>query len=227
MSVPSSTGWMFAMATISAGTCLALAQSEVGNVSFRLHVFPLCVHVARAAVGAAEPVVSDAWIAEQIATANALFLPHSVGFRVVERRVLADVYAELETRRDRDALGALVDPARIDVFVVRALFDVDDPGEMRRGVHWRPAGRPGVHFVVVRANAGPIVLAHELGHYFGNPHSSTPGNVMSYDRGEGPPFFDALQGRRIRSAARRFAVRRSPAIIEGGVPSAELPPETR
>jgi hypothetical protein len=160
------------------------------------------------------PSVSDAWLREQVTTANTLFAPHGVEFRIEERYRLPDRHAELETRTDRHALGALLDSARIDVFIVRSLRDVDEPSLMRRGVHWRPTGIAGAHFVVVSMIAGPTVLAHELGHYFGNPHSPTPGNIMSYERGDGPPFFDAAQGHRIRRLARSFARTRRPIPLE-------------
>lgn len=180
----------------------------------RALVFPLRVHVAPGASESEAPAVSDEWLREQVATANQLFGPHGVGFRVEEQYRLPERHAMLETRSDRHALGALVDSSRIDVFIVRSLRDVDDPSLMRRGVHWRPAGYPGAHFVIVSAIASPTVLAHELGHYFGNPHSMTPGNIMSYERGDGPPFFDAAQGVRIRRFARNFARRRAPAPTE-------------
>jgi hypothetical protein len=188
-------------------------------------VFPLRLHVARsdetahqAAEGEerAAPAVTDDWLAAQIETANALFAPHRVRFVENERLVLPPTNARLETRADRHALGGLLDRRQIDVFVVLSLRDVDDPTLMRRGVHWRPAGRPGTHFVIVSAISGESVLAHELGHYFGNPHSSTPGNIMSYERGEVPPFFDAAQGRRILAHARRFARSGAPAANPAG-----------
>ena len=75
------------------------------------------------------------------------------------------------------------------------------------GVHWRPRGHgaaEGAHFVIVSAIAGPTVLAHELGHFFGNPHSDVPGNLMSYERGEGPPVLDEVQMRRARGRAHSF-----------------------
>lgn len=179
-------------------------------------MFPLRLHVPAASV-------TDGWLVEQVEQANTLFLPHGVGLVIDERVLLDEAHSALEDRRDRHALGALLDPARIDVFVVRSLRDVDDPSLMRRGVHWRPAGRPGAHFVIVSAISSPSVLAHELGHYFGNPHSATPGNIMSYERGEVPPFFDEAQSRRIARAAARFARERRPAPVDRA-PSSALPP---
>ena len=116
-------------------------------------------------------------------------------------------HAELETRADRHALARFMRPRAINWFVVASLRDVDEPSRFRQGVHWRPRlrGAPGgAHFVIVSAIAGPTVLAHELGHFFGNPHSTVPGNLMSYDRGEGPPVLDAVQRQRIAARAREM-----------------------
>ena len=111
----------------------------------------------------------------------------------------------LTTREDRDALGAYRTPGTIDAFVVRGLVDVDTPPLPRRGVHWRDRTRRGVRYVIVVADASPWVLSHELGHYFGNPHSDVPGNLMSYTRAKGDPFLDAVQLGRVRRSAARLA----------------------
>ena len=47
-------------------------------------------------------------------------------------------------------------------------------------------------------------VIHELGHYFGNPHSQVIDNVMSYERSGAAVFFDADQGRRIAARARAY-----------------------
>ena len=141
----------------------------------------------------------------RVAVANQIFAPADVAFTIAATRTLDARHADLVSREDRDALGAYVTPRAIHVFVVRSLMDVDTPPLPRRGVHWRDRGRRGVRYVIVIADAGESVLAHELGHYFGNPHSDVPGNVMSYTRGEGIPFFDARQIARIRGSARRLA----------------------
>ena len=153
-----------------------------------------------------EAVVSPAWVAEQIAAANAIFAPTDVGFVSGTQRA-TDVAANLVTRTDRHRLGPRVDPSSgaIHLFIVESMEDVDVPGRPLRGVHWRSRRGGGPrHFVVLTSIAGPNTLAHELGHFFGNPHSPTPGNIMSYTRGEGPPFFDRPQQSRIRRFARRF-----------------------
>jgi hypothetical protein len=189
----------------AAALTLGLAAHATSQPSPRLPTLPLTVTVADGDDG--RPVVDRAWLATQVDQANALFRPHGVTFRVTERHRMGREHARLETRQDRHALGALLHAQTIDCFFVASLRDVDEPDRYRQGVHWRPRGPAyprTAHFVVVSAIAGPTVLAHELGHYFGNGHSDVPGNIMSYDRGDGPPFFDDAQARRIRATARRF-----------------------
>jgi hypothetical protein len=167
--------------------------------------FPLAVAIAEEN-GA--PVVTDVWLTEEIAQANTIFAPSGVSFVLRTRTVLDARFTHLETRADRHALGEVLSPSLVNVFVVGSLRDVDDPTLMRRGVHWRPATIPGAHFVVVASIAGPDVLAHELGHFFGNPHSDTPNDVMSYLRdGTVTPFFERPELGQIRRHARRFRAR--------------------
>lgn len=169
--------------------------------------FPTLPVAITVALEGGEPVVSDDWLATQVRNANAIFEPAGVSFAVVERHTMPEAHARLENRRDRHALGRRQHPQRIDVFVVRSLRDVDDPSRMRQGVHWRPRGEEfssRQHLVIVSSIAGDNVLAHELGHYFRNGHSDVPGNIMSYERGEGPPFFDEAQIQRIQFELRRY-----------------------
>ncbi len=164
---------------------------------------PIALTMAEPSPGAA--AVTDAWLDERLAQANAIFAPSGVAFAVRERRTMGAEHAAMEDRSDRHALADLLVARSINVFVVASLRDVDDPSLMRQGVHWRPHGRRHLHYVIVSAVAGPTTLAHELGHFFGNPHSETPDNIMSYTRdGAVPPFFDDAQLRRIRRYTRRF-----------------------
>jgi hypothetical protein len=162
--------------------------------------FPLSIAVAQQA-GA--PVRDEAWIREQIAQANALFAPAGVGFRWTLAKDLR-ARIELHSRADRDALADETEPRGVvDIFVVAALEDVDEPGRMRKGVCWTHKG-DGKRYVVVSAIAPPGVLAHELGHFFGNPHTTVADNLMSYERTGGPVSFDDAQLDRIRTFSRRF-----------------------
>ena len=178
------------------------AAGQPGHTA--LPPLPLAITVAQLE---GQPVVSEPWITEQVARANTIFNPHGVSFVVAGQHEMPDANARLENRRDRHALGRRQHDEQIDVFFVASLRDVDEPERMRQGVHWRPRGDefdPRAHFVIVSSVAGPTVLAHELGHFFGNGHSSVPGNIMSYERGDVPPFFDDTQVARIRFSARRF-----------------------
>jgi hypothetical protein len=147
-------------------------------------------------------IAHEDWLGAQLATAQALFAPFAVGFAKIDGAPLEARVARVETRGDRDAFAAHTAAHSIDVFIVESLRDVDEPGRMRRGVHWHAPG--GAHYVILIATAPPAVLAHELGHYFGNPHSPVADNVMSYRRTGAPVFFDAEQGQRITTRARAY-----------------------
>jgi len=151
----------------------------------------------------------DAFLRRQLARANEIFVPVGVTFAEAGRDRLPDGHGVLDDRGDRHALGPLVADDAIHVFVVAFLRDVDEPERSRQGVHWTPRGvpglRPGAHLIILAGYAHDGVLAHELGHYLGNPrHSDAPGNVMSYDWGErAVPVFDRAQTRRIQRFLRR------------------------
>lgn len=164
---------------------------------------PLRVSVVESAAN--KPFVDGAWIAAQVAEANRAFRPAGIEFVVVEEASHSGP-AHLETREDRTALAAFAERGVVNWFVAASLRDVDEPGRMRRGVHWYGArdGAP-VHFVIVSAAAKERVLAHELGHFFGNhKHSEVLGNVMSYAQDERPPTFDDAQLKRIRRSFAAF-----------------------
>ena len=165
-------------------------------------VLPLVVHTTHVA---GQPVAPPEFIELRVARANQIFAPYGVAFSIAERSVLPQRHAKLERREDRDALGAYVKRGAIHCFVVESLRDVDEPERMRRGVHWHSRSVAGAHFVIVSLLGGQDVLAHELGHFLGNPeHSPTPGNLMSYEHGPELPFLDASQLTRLRRALQRY-----------------------
>ena len=149
-------------------------------------------------------MVNAAWLTERIEAANRIFRPLDVCFEARAPRALPDRHARLMTRADRDALTDLMVPDAINVFVVRRLRDVDDPSLDRMGVHWH--GKKGARYVILEYDAMRTSLAHELGHYFGNPaHTTIRNNVMSYDRpDEDRLTFTRAQTDRIRAEVRRL-----------------------
>jgi hypothetical protein len=115
-------------------------------------------------------------------------------------------------RDDRDRAVDLMRPGMINVRITAELRDVDDPGIVRRGVHWRRRNDPQHRrYILLSTISHPWVLAHELGHYLGEAHSFVDDNLMSYGRTGGQLFLDAQQVGRIRRAVKRLvhAVRES------------------
>ena len=165
-----------------------------------LLTFP--IHVAIALEGG-KPVCTDAWVSQQLSDANELFEKTHVRFRVTKKREIAPGFAALHTRADRDALAHLSNENVIDVFVVAALEDVDEPGRYRKGVAWT-SRREAKRFLILSAIAPPTVLAHELGHFFGNGHSDVADNLMSYARTGGRVFLDDIQVVKVNGFAAQF-----------------------
>jgi len=157
---------------------------------------PIVFHIAELD---GTPVAPSSFIDEQLAAAKTIYGPLGIELVASERVALAPAHAELVTREERDALVRYVTQGAIHCFVVGKLMDVDEPGRERRGVHWRPRGKTDKSFLIVSKISKPWVLAHELGHFFGNrEHSAVPGNLMSYAWTVEPPFLDAAQIERVK-----------------------------
>jgi hypothetical protein len=173
---------------------IATLPGSFARASERARI-PVVFHMAQLD---GQPVAPAAFIAEQLVAANEIYRPLGIELVESERVPLAAAHAELVTRADRDALAPQVRKGAIHCFVVGKLMDVDEPGRERRGVHWHPRSNPRRSFLIVSKISKRYVLAHELGHLFGNPkHSDVPGNLMSYERTEQPPFLDAAQVRNV------------------------------
>lgn len=194
-------------AVVAAGLALVLltvAWPAPAKKPAKEEVFPtlpLSIHVVHEE---GRPVKDEAWIDAQVAESERLFSQCGVHFAKGPGQALDARFARLETRKDRDDLASSLEKGKINVMVVASLRDVDDPSRYRMGVHWRPRSNLQKHFVIVAANAMPTVLAHELGHFFGNGHSKVKNNVMSYERDGSPVFLDANQYARIRASAKMF-----------------------
>jgi hypothetical protein len=146
------------------------------------------------------------FVTSQLEHANAIYRPLGIELVLAGRRTLD--MAGVVTREDRDALGAHLRKGVINWFVVPQLMDVDEPGRERRGVHWHVRAAPSRRFVIVSVIAGPYVLAHELGHFFGNPqHSDVPGNLMCYTQTEQAPTLDDAQQANVVRTLRRMRAR--------------------
>ena len=73
----------------------------------------------------------------------------------------------------------------------------------RKGVAWTQR-TTGARDIILSAAAPATVLAHELGHFFGNGHSSVPDNLMSYTRSGGKAFLDDAQVARVHAFATKL-----------------------
>lgn len=166
--------------------------------------FVVSIAVAPDADDPQKPAQTATFIDEQLAEAERLFGKAGVHFHKGPVRALPARFSRLETRKDRDALRAETKPSVINVFLVTSLRDVDDSKLLRMGVHWQPDAKPRKHYIIIAASARPSTLAHELGHFFGNPHSPVMNNLMSYDRDGGEVFLDASQHRKIQAFAKIY-----------------------
>ncbi len=164
-------------------------------------VLPLSIAIA---MDKGKAVRDEPWIDAQLGEVERLFGPIGVSFQKGALRPLDERYARLETRRDRDALAAEIKPGVINVFVVSSLRDVDDPSRYRMGVHWRKSSDTKKHYVILSSSAVTSVLAHELGHFFGNGHTKAVNNLMSYIRLGPFIYLSPQQAARIQLFARNY-----------------------
>jgi len=160
------------------------------------------IHVHMAAQGGAMAVDAE-WLAGQVQEAQIRFAPLEVSFEVRAASALRPAEGAVLSRGDRDRLGAgRYEEGMIHVFVVDSLANVDEPGEIR-GVHWRDREQRSRRWIILSKIAGRLVLTHELGHYFGLPHSSLPASVMNKTEGIERPLhervFHARELKRMRA----------------------------
>ena len=175
---------------------LAAAKEKLGRQAF-VTGSPACPEDAKTCFRIALHVVEEAgedvqtpqWVAEQVREANRLFAPIGVGFTVGSAKVVDARFADVQTRLDRDLLGRDEHSLGVvHVFVVRRLADVDVEGEVIRGVHWRDRAQTSRRWIILSSIAGSVVLAHELGHFFGLPHTKHPKSIMNKSPHMDPPW---------------------------------------
>lgn len=162
----------------------AVRRAPAGCDKARAHCFGLALHVAADVRGL---VVTPDWVAAQVATANRHFARLDVGFQLAGVDALPPSAVHVETRRDRDDLANdRLGGKLVHVFVVGQLDDVDIDGAIAYGVTWHQH-RDDRKYVIVSAQALERTLAHELGHFFGLPHSSYAISIMNKTERTEPP----------------------------------------
>jgi hypothetical protein len=132
----------------------------------RAHCFGLRVHIARSDAG--EMVVEPAWIAAQLAMANKQFEPLETSFQVVGIDFLPADATRIDDRPERNALSRQV---KADSFAY--------------GVTWRTKDER--KYIIISGMGRDRTLAHELGHFFGLPHSTYAISIMNKAARDDPP----------------------------------------
>jgi hypothetical protein len=149
----------------------------------RAHCFGLRLHIARTETG--EMVVEPAWIAAQLAVAHKQFEPLDTSFQVIGIDFLPADAARIEDRPERNALAKKVKAPAIDVFFTGYLADVDKADAFAYGVTWRTKDER--KYIIISGMGRDRTLAHELGHFFGLPHSTYAISIMNKTARDEPP----------------------------------------
>jgi len=171
-------------------------------VAKELVTIPVTVHMLSddegAAAGAEEV---DRWLtkaSELMADAGVTFRAASLKTETMDSAIVPSVAVR----------NQLVSRAKFDgtihLYVARKVSDIDKEGGWIAGVHWRYWGSKksmkGQHCVILSASAcGVETLAHEFGHFFGEPHTKAPDNIMCSPGRRAGATFSAAQITRIKA----------------------------
>jgi len=142
----------------------------------RAYCFSIHLHVADGAI-------APPWIGTQIAMANQQFATVSTSFKIV--KVDSQSIDHVVTIADRASLKKYVTNRVIHVFITNALEDVDVADKQIRGVTLK---KDDTKYIILSAIAPDRVLAHELGHLFGLPHSKYAISIMNKTQRAEPPM---------------------------------------
>ena len=162
----------------------AIAKAAPSCDKERTHCFAIQFHIAADDHGL---VANADWVAKQLTGANRHFAPLDVGFQLAGVDALPASAMHIETRADRNAIAEnRLGGKLIHVFVVGQLDDVDQEGAIAYGVTWR---RPNDarKYLIISVQALERTLAHELGHFFGLPHSTYAVSIMNKTERTEPP----------------------------------------
>ena len=191
------------------------------------HCFGIHLHVVQTETG---PVQDVAWVTAQIEQAQRHFALIDTSFEIVAADTVPASELEIDDRDERDALGhARFSRGVVHVFVVGRLADVDIDGSEIRGVHWRERADRTHRWIILSRIAGSLVLSHELGHFFGLPHSTYDISLMNKavrltamvsELTFAEPEVARMRKHRDRMLASKMLLARAPALAPTPAPSA-------